>query len=506
MNLKITTLDKMLLYFVGAVQIAWAQPGTSTLTPTQPFNMHEVTVEVPTKYQGLFPQNRRLTVPVGYKVRLYHIGGMSKPRFMSFDNEGVLHVADMTLGRVFAIPDKNRDGVADTIFTAAENFSVSHDVKFYKGAMYVTNERRVWKLTDNNNDGVYETRTVFIDSIAEGATQPGGGHRTRTLVFDSVNGYAYLSIGSLCNVCREEFRAVIERYHEDGSDKEIFANGVRNAVGMDIQPATRKLWANNNGSDRQGNETPPEWIDVIRKGGFYGYPFAYGHQRWFDMNAHPDYQALLPITAADSALVSKMGAPAALIRAHTAPMALHFLNNSFPSSMQYGMLSALRGSWNAPSSHRGFSVIYLHLNDANDTTVDYTANFITGFLTDSVNRIYWGRPVGIATNNQGEVFISSDEGTACILQVYPDETTGSIETPQPNTFSIYPNPSERNITILTDAPIEHIQITDLLGKKLLTSIHHQIDISELGRGNYLICVTFANGNRSVKSLIKQGLE
>lgn len=494
------------LIFCSSVQPIIAQPGTANLTPTQPFAMHEVTVEVPAKYRGLFPQGRKLTVPVGYKVRLYHIGGMSKPRFMSFDNKGVLHVADMTLGRVFAMPDNNGDGIADTIFTAADNFSVSHDVKFYKGAMYVTNERRVWKLTDTNNDGIYETRTVFIDSIAEGATQPGGGHRTRTLVFDSVNAHAYLSIGSLCNVCREEFRAVIERYNEDGSGKEIYANGVRNAVGMDIQPATRKLWANNNGSDRQGNETPPEWIDVIRKGGFYGYPFAYGHQKWFDMNAHADYQALLPINAADSAQVRKMQPPAALIRAHTAPMALQFLNSSFPTSMRHGMLSALRGSWNAPGSHRGFGVIYLHLNDANDTTVDYTATFVSGFLTDSISRSYWGRPVGIAVNNKGEVFISSDESSACILQVYPDGTTGMKEPFEQNSFHIFPNPSEQNITIWSDSPIERIEISDALGKKLLSSAQHHIDISDLGRGNYWVCVTFANGEKRIKSLLKQGRE
>lgn len=489
-----------ILTFVAHVK---AQPGTAHLTPVIPTAMHEVTVQVPSKYAGIFPANRKLKVPVGYQVKVYHAGGLSKPRFMSFDQNGVLHVADQTAGKVFAMPDKNSDGIADTLFTAADNFSISHDVKFYKGAMYVTNERRVWKLTDANSDGVYETRTVFIDSIAEGATQPGGGHRTRTLVFDSVNAKAYLSIGSLCNVCREDFRAVIERYNDDGTGREIFASGVRNAVGMDIQPATRKLWVNNNGSDRQGNEIPPEWIDIIRQNGFYGYPFAYGNQAWFNMNAHSDYQALLPITATDSAKVSKMIQPAALIRSHTAPMALHFLNPSFPSAMQYGMLSALRGSWNAPGNHRGYSVIYLHLTSPDDTIVDHVSDFITGFLTDSVSRLFWGRPVGIATNMLGQVFISSDEGTSCILQVYPEKPTGLIENEiKHEDVRIYPNPGSDFVTIKTSKSVNYTQMYDIHGRACLRINSTRLNTAELAPGSYVVRVYFSDGSITSTRFVK----
>ncbi|MFN5024612.1 MAG: PQQ-dependent sugar dehydrogenase [Bacteroidota bacterium] len=482
----------------------FAQPGTAYLTPVKSIAANEVNVEVPLKFSSLFPSSRKLTVPVGYKVRLFHIGGLTKPRFMSYDANGVLHVADQTAGKVFALPDKNNDGIADTIITAADNFSISHDVKFYKGAMYVTNERRVWKLTDTNSDGVYETRTVFIDSIAEGATQPGGGHRTRTLVFDSVNAKAYLSIGSLCNVCREEYRAVIERYNDDGTGREIFATGVRNAVGMDIQPTTRKIWANNNGSDRQGNEIPPEWIDVVRENGFYGYPFAYGNQAWFNMNAHPDYQALLPITATDSAKVNKMIQPAALIRSHTAPMALHFLNASFPDSMRYGMLSALRGSWNAPGNHRGYSVIYLHLDGPTDTVVKHVSTVVSGFLTDSVNRVFWGRPVGIATDNNGQIMISSDEGTACILQVYREIATGMSESNiGDETLSIVPNPASEFITIQTTHPIDYLKIVDTSGRLYLQATSSQIDIRTLKAGSYIILARTKCGQETFASFIKQ---
>lgn len=486
----------------GAVSFIQAQPGTAKLTPGYSFPSHQVKVEVPAKFSGQFNANRQLTIPVGYKIRVFHTGGLSKPRFMSFDPKGVLHVADQTAGKVFALPDKNGDGVADTMFEVAGNFSISHDVKFYKGAMYVTNERRVWKLTDNNADGIYETRSIFIDNIAEGATQPGGGHRTRTLVFDSVNAKAYLSIGSYCNVCREEFRAIIERYNDDGSGRETFATGVRNAVGMDIQPSTRKLWANNNGSDNQGNEVPPEWFDVVRKGGFYGYPFAYGNQVYFNMNANSTYQALLPITPQDSAMVRKMIQPGALIRAHTAPMAVQFLNSSFPSDMQHGMLSALRGSWNAPGAHRGFSVIYLHLKSPTDTVVSYVANFVTGFLTDSVNRIYWGRPVGLAANNQGSVFISSDEGSACILQLYRDNQSGVGKTETSAGLKLSPNPVSSILHVHANQSIKKITVFDARGRLCGTFNTTLIDFQGWPDGVYAIKAEMGDGTAQQAKFVK----
>ena len=83
---------------------------------------------------------------------------------------------------------------------------------------------------------------------------------------------------------RESTRALIEEFEWDGTGRRTYASGVRNAVGMTLHPRTGKLWANNNGSDRQGNNIPPEWVDIVRDQGFYGYPVAYNHQVWFDLD------------------------------------------------------------------------------------------------------------------------------------------------------------------------------------------------------------------------------
>lgn len=117
----------------------------------------------------------------------------------------------MNSGQVLALPDKDHDLSADTAIVAASN-AFGHDLKFYRGEMYVAEERQVLKLTDKDKDGIFETRSVFIDSILPGKQRPPGGHTTRTIVFDEAKKKIYLSVGSLCNACREDYRAVIYEY------------------------------------------------------------------------------------------------------------------------------------------------------------------------------------------------------------------------------------------------------------------------------------------------------
>lgn len=434
---------------------------------------------------------------------------------MAFSPAGILHVCDMGAGKVLALPDANKDGIADTVITVASGFTNNHDLKFYKGALYVTESSRIWKCTDTNADGVYETKTIFIDNIA--GSKPTTGHVTRTVVFDSINQKIYVSIGSSCNVCRESDRAIIVQYNEDGTGRRVFSSGVRNAVGMTLHPVTNRLWANNNGSDQQGNEIPPEWIDIVRDNGFYGHPFAYGSGVWFDFNANAEYKALLPITTADSAKVAKLIKPAALIRAHSAPMAISFLNPKFGPTLQHGFLTALRGSWNTtnPNDFRGFKVIYGHLSSDQDTTVDYVADFCSGFLTDTVNRVFWGRPVGIAYDNDGKVYISSDEGNKFILILTPDAVTGiDNNNIVLSSSNVYPNPASNQFTMamtLNQAAKVTAVLYDISGKQVRLLLDQnlpagnnsrQVQVEDLTPGYYLLKITADGKTFNHKLILK----
>jgi glucose/arabinose dehydrogenase len=502
------------IHFILLVATAFTTSVAAQLTPVTDIGTHTVSVGVPEKFEAAFPTPRTLKVPTNYSVSIFQAGGLSKPRFMAFSPTGVLHVSDMNSGVVFAMPDADKDGVADSMTPAATGFSGNHDVKFYKGAMYVTEPTRIWKCTDQDADGTYETKEIFISNIGN---NQGGGHTTRTVVFDAQNQKIYVSVGSSCNVCRETNRAIIEQYDEDGTNKKIMATGIRNAVGMDLHPVTNQLWANNNGSDQQGNEIPPEWIDIVREDGFYGHPFAYGNGTWFNFNIG-EYQDLLPITSADSAKVATLVPPAALIRAHSAPMALEFLDASFGEELQHGFLSALRGSWNTtnPRDYRGYKVIYGHLSSAQDTTVDYVSDFASGFITDTINRVYWGRPVGIVIDEDGKVFISSDEGSSVILVMTPDDISAiTDEKVVVSDATIYPNPASSSITLsihLSQSANVTISIYDLTGKEVLfvpgqwlqSGAHLlEVNVDELTQGLYGVKITTGDNSMTRKLFLME---
>ena len=105
----------------------------------------------------------------------------------------------------------------------------------------------------------------------------GGGHSTRTILF--ANGKMYVAVGSSCNVCVEDDkrRAAVTEYNEDGSGQRTFASGLRNAVGLTVNPKTNTIWATDNGRDWLGDDLPPEEVnDLGASGGNFGWPYCYG--------------------------------------------------------------------------------------------------------------------------------------------------------------------------------------------------------------------------------------
>lgn len=417
-------MDRISRMFATAIPFAAvvAAQGTATLSPVGNLGLRSVTISVPPRYAAAVTTPLKVNLPPGYQANLFYKGLLSKPRFMAFGPDSVLFVANQSGNRILALPDRDRDGAADTAIVAATGLNGVHDVKFFGGAMYATTSTQVFKLQDGDGDLVYETRSVFIDSIAAKAANPTGGHTTRTVLFDSAGGNVFLSIGSSCNACRDAGRGVIERYDLQGRNRRLWATGVRNAVGLALHPATGRLWANNNGNDKQGDDVPPEWIDLVRDGGFYGWPFAYGFRKYMDFTL-AEYPALLPLSAADSALVGSMVPPAALIQAHSAPLGLAFATPAFPPAYRQGMFTALHGSWNR-SVPTGYKVVFLALSGPSDTVVDSASDFLTGFTTEPpVANAEWARPAGVLADLRGNLFVTSDADSQFVLRISPEAAT-----------------------------------------------------------------------------------
>jgi glucose/arabinose dehydrogenase len=189
-------------------------PGTIQMTPKVDLNLEPVSLIVPEKFQGMVPGGLTLNLPPDFSVKVFAVTGLRGPRMLAFNKDGVLHVANMKAGdasefapqgndhtsQIVALPDKDGDGVADTVIVAADSLRWANSLVFYKGDMYVADVHQIVKFSDADGDLVYEEREVFVDNIPE-KDEP---HMTRTIVVNDSTEHFYLSIGSFCDVCRDE--------------------------------------------------------------------------------------------------------------------------------------------------------------------------------------------------------------------------------------------------------------------------------------------------------------
>ena len=433
---KISTLP-YLLYILLASSALHAEypPGQIRLTPKADLHLEPMSIE------GL--PGRTFNLPPGFKVKLFS-DQVDKARFMGWDDQGVLHVANMKTrgsnqwspasgrqGTVLALPDKDGDGRADTVYKAADDFHWPHSVAFYQGALFVADDFAIYRLEDRDSDGFYEERAVFAQ--VPGFMGRSSEHVTHTLVFDESNDKLYFHIGSGCDLCREDDpeRSTVIQMNTDGTGRRIFASGLRNAIGLDLHPVTGELWGAGNGHDREGRDLPPEWITPLRDGGFYGWPLAYAYQVWTDFSIGAYRRAIFPLTAADSLLVASMERPAALVPAHLAPMGLHFYkHDQFPPQYKHAAFVAFRAG--VLGNDPGYKVMALFAEpDGSNARV---ADFLTGFRPNPNERAVWGKPVGLITDEAGRLYVTSDDVTQAIFRIEASPLQGTWENPPPDTL------------------------------------------------------------------------
>ncbi len=330
----------------------------------------------------------RFRAPEGFGVGVF-ADDLPNARWMLVSEAGDLLVSTPRSGRVWLLErDADGDGRADGRRILLDDLDRPHGLAVHRGWLYVAETGRVLRVPFAPGTGeVGSEREVVVSGLPEG-----GNHWTRTIEFGP-DGQLYVSVGSSCNVCLEEDprRASILRFAPDGSDVELFASGLRNAVGFDWQPGTGHLYATDNGRDLLGDDFPPCELNRVVAGGFYGWPFANG-----DRVPDPD------LGAGRTDAIAASRAPAHGFRAHNAPLGIHFVQgHRVPPRLRGAALVALHGSWNRTSKD-GYKVVSLHWNrDGSISEQDFLVGFLEG------ERVY-GRPVDVAEGRDGSFFVSDD--------------------------------------------------------------------------------------------------
>lgn len=327
-----------------------------------------------------------VSLPEGFQISVF-AEGLRGVRMMAFSAQGDLTVSQSRAGRILLLPDRNRDGKPDKTVVFAQDLDRPHGLAWRDGNLYVAESGGVIRLQDPNGDGIAETKQTLTRDLPEG-----GGHWTRTLGFGP-DGNMYVSVGSTCNACVEEDRrrAAILRFKPDGSDMTLFARGLRNSVGFAWHPTTKELWATDNGSDRLGNDVPPDELNQVTFGGHYGWPYCYGDRK--------------PDPRFDEGDFCEGTIPAALaFQAHSAALGMAFYTGKqFPAEYQNDAFVAFHGSWDRDPP-TGYKVVRVRFENGKPTRYE---DFATGWLR---GRSDWGRPVDVAVAPDGSLFVTDDAG------------------------------------------------------------------------------------------------
>lgn len=357
------------------------------------------------------PKNAWPKVLPGFKVELY-AEGLDYPRLLRTAPNGDLFLAESNKGEILVFRGINREGKAAQNEVFATGLRQPFGIAFYPPGpnpewVYAGNTDSVIRFPYHNGDLKARGGAQKIADLPGGGHLRGGGHWTRDIAFSRDGSKMYVSVGSHSNNDdtdthpEEKNRATILEFNPDGSSMKVYASGLRNAVGIAVDPGTGELWASTNERDELGDDLPPDYVTHVQENGFYGWPWYYigPHQDPKHRGKHPE-------------LKSKVIVPDVLVQPHFASLELVFYQGEqFPAEYRGDIFAAEHGSWNR-KRRTGYQVIRVPLK--NGKAEGTYEDFLTGFVTAD-GRV-WGRPVGVAVGKDGSLFVS-DDGSKSIWRV-----------------------------------------------------------------------------------------
>ena len=349
------------------------------------------------------PKGAKPDVPKGFDVKLY-ASGFANPRYLLTAPNGDIFVTESSANVIRVLRDSDGDGHPEINQAFATGLKRPFGLAFYPPGpspefLYVANTDGIVRFPYRDGDLKARGKPEHIADLSSGGRLTGGGHWTRDIVFSNDGRKLFASIGSKTNVDdetsepEERERARIFRLNPDGSERTVYAWGLRNAVGIAVHPETGDLWASVNERDGLGDDLVPDYITRVREGGFYGWPWYYlgKHQDPRHRGARPD-------------LADKVLVPDVLVQAHSAPLNMIFYDGSqFPDAYRGDAFVALHGSWNR-AKRTGYKVVRVPLKDGKPKGI--YEDFMTGFVTPEGN--VWGRPVGLTVAKDGALLVSED--------------------------------------------------------------------------------------------------
>ena len=379
------------------------------------------------------PADARLAVPSGFKVSVF-ASDLTAPRTMRLAPNGDILLAETQAGRVKVLRPSADGSTAASAEVFAQGLNLPFGIALYPSAsdpqwLYVAETNRVvryaYKVGQQQASGVPE---VVVPELSPTA---GGGHFTRDLAFSRDGKRMFVSVGSASNVAEDmpkktpdEIKAwemehglgaawggeanradVLVFELGTGNPGKVFASGIRNCVGLTVNPSNGDLWCTTNERDMLGDDLVPDYSTRVKEGAYYGWP-------WYYMGKYED-----PRLKGDRPdLAGKATVPDVPYQAHSAALNLVFYtatkgSSTFPKEYVGDGFAIMHGSWNR-AFRTGHKIVRVRMKDGVPTG-EYD-DFMVGFIADDGNA--WGRPVGAVVAGDGSLLMS-DDGSNLIYRI-----------------------------------------------------------------------------------------
>ncbi len=417
---------------------ASAPAGGADWKNDKPGRVHHVTVEsLPAPFATAAasnsvdiiarPKDAKLSVPPGFKVDVF-ASDLDGPRLVRVAPNGDVFVSEQGAGRIMILRPSADGTKAASVETYARGLREPFGMRFYPAGddpkwLYVAELNRVVRYPYSRGDlKASGTPQEVVPQLSPGST---GGHSTRDIAFSLDGKRLFVSVGSQSNVADDmpkkspqEIRewdaqhgvgaawdteanraAVLVFDLETQGPLKMFATGIRNCVGLTVQPVTGEVWCTTNERDNLGDDLVPDYSTRVKQGGYYGWPWYYlgNHEDPRRKGERPD-------------LAGKAIVPDVLYTAHSAALNLTFYTatsgkSAFPSQYVGDGFAVLHGSWNR--AHRTGHKVVRVLMKNNVPTGQYE-DFLTGFIVADDKA--WGRPVSVDVASDGSLLMSDDDG------------------------------------------------------------------------------------------------
>lgn len=351
--------------------------------------------------------------------------GLGKARFMTMSPDGRMFVPDLVNmnlsheGKIYILENFDEEtGKFQSKHTYLSGLRGPNSIAFYTDengqewiyiALTAHLIRYPYKRGDTKPATGPEIITTFPNKQVPGESSI-VWHITRTIKF--YNDRLYVSVGSGCNACEQpkgEMRAMIYSINPDGSDKRVYADGLRNAVG--ITWANGALYATINGADHLGPQAPDDVMYKLTEGEYYGWPYCYELNEKIYLDTSRKWTQSFSCAQVPRSFTA--------FEPHAAPLGIQYFPENTHPLLRNSFLVALHGSFD-PEISAGYHIVKVSRDGKQGV-------FMDGFLTGKGMRTEWiintvhahtdqpfgdiersGRPVDILQKDNNSFFFTDD--------------------------------------------------------------------------------------------------